>query len=146
MKYKQQIITVFLSVVITLAIVFSALWGIDFLKSGSHSSSTVDVSMIQLIANPEQYDGKTVRVIGVGNLEFEGNCLSLSKENLAYGVGNSVWIELGNIGISYEEAKSYNGEYVIVEGVFDKDDCGHMDMFYGSIKNITRYERWEVIN
>ena len=30
--------------------------------------------MIQLIATPEKYDGQLVRVIGVGNLVFEGNC------------------------------------------------------------------------
>ncbi len=102
-----------------------------------------DVSMVQLIATPEKYDGKFVRVIGVGNLEFEGDCISLSKEDLKYGVGNSIWIELDGT-ISYDEAAQYNGEYVIVEGVFDKDDCGHMDMFRGSIKNISRYDLWDV--
>lgn len=99
-----------------------------------------DVTMVQLIATPEKYDGEFVRVIGVGNLEFEGNCLSLSKDDLKYHTGNSIWIELGSKTISYEEAKQYNGEYVIVEGYFDKDDCGHMDSFCGSIKNISRYE------
>lgn len=104
----------------------------------------VEVSVIQLIANPEKYHGKTVRVIGVGNLEFEGNCISLSKEDLYYGVGNSIWIELGEGAPSYQQAQQYNGEYVIVEGVFDKDDCGHFDMFHGSIKNISRYDLWDV--
>ncbi|MBE7013490.1 MAG: hypothetical protein E7416_05425 [Ruminococcaceae bacterium] len=101
-----------------------------------------DVTMVQLIATPERYDGKFIRVIGVGNLEFENNCLSLSKEDLKYGVGNSIWLELGDKAISYEEAKQYNGEYVIVEGFFDKDDRGHMDMFCGSIKDISRYDLW----
>ena len=43
----------------------------------------IDVSMVQLLATPEKYDGKLVRVIGVGNLEFEGNYLSLNKEDHA---------------------------------------------------------------
>ena len=103
----------------------------------------IDVSMVQLLATPEKYDGKLVRVIGVGNLEFEGNYLSLSKEDHAYGAGNSIWIELGDRAISYEEAKEYNGKYVIVEGFFNKDDRGHFDMFCGSIKDISRYQLWE---
>ena len=102
-----------------------------------------EVSMVQLLSIPERYDGKLVRVIGVGNLEFEGNYLSISKEDYKYAAGNSVWIELGDKAISYDEAKEYNGKYVIVEGFFDKDDRGHFDMFCGTIKNISRYQLWE---
>ncbi len=154
MKNKKQMITIILSVLITLAVVFAVLFGImiyqDKLVESGYSETpnsanqyATDVTMIQLIANPEKYDGQLVRVIGVGNLEFEGNCISLSKEDLKYGVGNSIWIELGEKAISYEEAQQYNGEYVIIEGIFDKDDCGHMNMFCGSIKNISRYELWD---
>ena len=155
MKNKKQVITIILSVLITLAVVFAVLFGIKIyqdklIESGysetpnSANQYAKDVTMIQLIATPEKYDGQLVRVIGVGNLEFEGNCISLSKEDLKYGVGHSIWIELGEKAISYEEAKKFNGEYVIVEGIFDKDDCGHMDMFCGSIKNVSRYDLWDV--
>jgi len=155
MKNKKLIITITFSVLITFAVVFAVLFGIKIyqdklIESGysetpnSANQYAKDVTVIQLIATPEKYDGQLVRVIGVGNLEFEGNCISLSKEDLKYGVGNSIWIELGEKTISYEEAKKYNGEYVIIEGVFDKDDCGHMDMFRGSIKNISRYDLWDV--
>ncbi|MBR3779390.1 MAG: hypothetical protein IKL13_06710 [Clostridia bacterium] len=155
MKNKKQVITIILSVLITLAVVFAVLFGIKIyqdklIESGysetpnSANHYAKDVTIIQLIATPEKYDGQLVRVIGVGNLEFEGNCISLSKEDLKYGVGHSIWIELGEKAISYEEAKKFNGEYVIVEGIFDKDDCGHMDMFCGSIKNVSRYDLWDV--
>ena len=109
----------------------------------SANQYATEVSMVQLLSMPERYDGKLVRVIGVGNLEFEGNYLSISKEDYKYAAGNSVWIELGDKAISYDEAKEYNGKYVIVEGFFDKDDRGHFDMFCGSIKNISRYQLWE---
>ena len=155
MKNKKQVITIILSVLITLAVVIAVLFGIKIyqdklIESGysetpnSANHYAKDVTIIQLIATPEKYDGQLVRVIGVGNLEFEGNCISLSKEDLKYGVGHSIWIELGEKAISYEEAKKFNGEYVIVEGIFDKDDCGHMDMFCGSIKNVSRYDLWDV--
>ena len=77
--------------------------------------------------------------MGVGNLEFEGNHLSLSKEKHRYCTGNSVWIELGDRAISCEEAKNYNGKYVIVEGFFDKDDRGHRGLSCGAIKDISCY-------
>ena len=155
MENKKQVITIILSILITLAVVFAILFGIKIyqdklIESGysetpnSANHYAKDVTIIQLIATPEKYDGQLVRVIGVGNLEFEGNCISLSKEDLKYGVGHSIWIELGEKAISYEEAKKFNGEYVIVEGIFDKDDCGHMDMFCGSIKNVSRYDLWDV--
>ena len=99
----------------------------------------LDVSMIQLISNPEKYDGKFVRVKGVGNIEFEGNYISLSKEDWKYHTGNSIWIEFGP-ALSLNNPEEYNGEYVIVEGIFDKDNNGHLDMFHGSIKNINRYD------
>ena len=154
MKNKKQIITIILSGFITLAVVFAVLFGIKIYQNklvepgysetpNSANQYAKDVTMIQLIAAPEKYDGQLVRVIGVGNLEFEGNCISLSKEDLKYCVGNSIWIELGEKALSYEEAQKYNGEYVIIEGIFDKDDCGHWDMFCGSIKNISRYDLWD---
>ena len=102
-----------------------------------------DVSMVQLIAEPEKYDGKLIRVIGVGNLEFEGNYLSLSKQDYEHCTGNDIWIELGSRTIPYDEAVKYNGQYVIVEGIYDKDDKGHFSSFFGSIKQINRYQLWE---
>jgi len=52
-------------------------------------------SLIQLIANPEKFDGKTVVVEGVTNVEFEGSAIYLSKEHwkhliLSFGV----WLDL----------------------------------------------------
>ena len=109
----------------------------------SANQYAIDVSMVQLLANPKTYDGKLVLVIGVGNLEFENNCISLSKEDHLYSTGNRIWIELGERALPYDEAKAYNGKYVIVEGFFDQDDGGHFDMFCGSIKDVNRYQLWE---
>jgi hypothetical protein len=41
--------------------------------------------MIQLIANPQAWDGKHVRVIGFLRLEFEGDALYLHREDLRTG-------------------------------------------------------------
>lgn len=107
------------------------------------NQDALDISIINLIATPEKYHGKVVRVIGVGNLEFEGDAIYLSRDDYKYVSNNGLWIELGEKATSYDEAKKLNGKYVIVEGTFDKNDTGHMGMWSGSIKKISRYELWE---
>ena len=156
-KKTRKLLTTFVVIGVVIMSLLCVLLGVQYVQyyekiliefgyqDGTNPANqyATEVSMVQLLSTPEKYDGKLVRVIGVGNLEFEGNYLSLSKEDHKYGAGNSVWIELGEKAISYDEAKEYNGKYVIVEGFFDKDDRGHFDMFCGSIKNISRYQLWE---
>ncbi|MBE6621024.1 MAG: hypothetical protein E7625_06665 [Ruminococcaceae bacterium] len=172
MKNKKEITTVLVSVLVTLAVVFGTFLGIKLIKNSLAQSDqndtsesddpnvgdvnsdgndkhnpanpdAISVSMLQLITTPEKYDGKLVRVIGVGNIEFEGNCISLSKEDWKYMAGNCIWLELSELATPYEEAVKYNGEYVIVEGIFDKDDRGHMGLFHGAIKQVSRYQLWK---
>lgn len=153
MKKRKRIIII--SIVFIIVLVVFSIFGIHMFKKhiiesgygdspNSANMYAENVTMIELITTPEKYDGKLVRVKGVGNLEFEENCIYLSKEDRKYGTDNCIWIGLGKRATPYEEAIKYNGEYVILEGIFDKDDCGHMNMFCGSIKNISRYELWNV--
>ena len=112
---------------------------------GEANHSSIDVSLINLIATPEKYDGKLVRVIGISFLEFESNGLYLSKEDLENGVTkNALWIEINpqTVGKTEKELSKYNGKYILVEGVFIKDNTGHMGLKSGSIMNISRFEPW----
>lgn len=147
MKNKKRILIILLSVFFVLAFIFVVFFGIKSYnnkgKFGSDNQNAKDVTMLQLITAPEKYDGEFVRVIGVSSYDFEKSCITLSKEDLKYNIGNSIWIELGEKVVSSEEFKLYNGEYVIVEGFFDKDDCGHLGQYCGSIKSINRYELWD---
>ncbi len=101
-----------------------------------------DATMVELIATPERYHGKLVRVIGVGNLEFEGDCILLSKDEQKYRGDHRIWISFCDRAITYEEAQALNGKYVIVEGIFNMYDTGHMGMFQGAIEDVSRYELW----
>lgn len=152
MKHKKAFILIGIALFITLII--SVMFDILLFQKisaepetgdppASGNRSTADVSVIELIATPEKYDGKLIRVIGVGSLEDKKNCIALSKDDLKYGAGNSIWLQWDRYEHSYDQARQYNGKYVIVEGVFDKDDCGYKDMFHGSIKEISRYELWD---
>ncbi|MBQ8796755.1 MAG: hypothetical protein IJZ56_00995 [Oscillospiraceae bacterium] len=153
---KKAIQIICIWIIAAVILVFAVMFGVKLSKNAlvqsgygdapnSANQYAKDVTMIQLIATPEKYDGEFVRVIGVGNLEFEGNYIALSKEDIEYHVGNQIWIELGDKAIPYEEAAQYNGEYVLVEGIFDKNDTGHGGMFHGTITDISRYELWDPI-
>lgn len=105
------------------------------------SDYAVGVSMAELISTPERYHGVKVRLVAVGNLDFEGNCISASKEAWANHTNDQIWIELGEeLAPHAERLRRYNGEYVIIEGVFNMYDKGHFDMFQGALHNVTRYD------
>lgn len=107
----------------------------------AQAGQPLDVSIIQLIANPEAYQGKTVRIIGFLHLEFEGNGLYLHQEDYIHSLySNGIWINA--IGPFYTKATSDNNRYVLVVGTFDSKDHGHMGLWPGAIKNLERLDSW----
>ena len=105
------------------------------------SNYAVSVSMTELIATPERYHGVKVRLTAVGNLEFEGNYISTDKEAWENHTTDQIWVELGEeLEPYYERLQRYNGEYVIIEGVFDMYDKGLFEMFQGALHDVDRYE------
>ena len=105
------------------------------------SDYAVSVSVAELIATPERYHGVKVRLTAVGNLEFEGNYITTDKEAWENYTKDRIWIELGEeLEPYYERLQRYNGEYVIIEGVFDMYDKGHFEMFQGALHDVDRYE------
>jgi hypothetical protein len=101
---------------------------------GVPSQSVERTSIVALIANPEKYDGKPVQVIGAFRLEFEGNMICLHKDDLTnFIAGNCLWISLDGdkLGEGASKLPELNGKYVLVEGIFMKDQHGHMGMYAG---------------
>lgn len=87
----------------------------------------VDVSIINLIATPEKYYGKHVRVQGVINIEFETDYLFLTSDdrkflNEANAISLEIYnsIELEKLKTSYDELCKVSGKYCTVEGVFNE--------------------------
>ena len=53
-----------------------------------------NVTLVQLIANPEKFDAKLIRVIGFLRLEFEGNVLYLHREDYENAIlGDGIWVD-----------------------------------------------------
>jgi len=104
------------------------------------------VSLMELIVNPKKYHGKLVRVIAVSRIEFEGNGLWLTKEHYKYRVyKNSLWLipDYQALKSTRSQLAKYNGKYVLIEGIFNKDNRGHMGMNSGAIEKVTRFQFWE---
>jgi hypothetical protein len=103
-------------------------------------------SLVELISRPELYHGKRVRVIGFVNLEFEGNGLYLHEDDWRHSIyRNGIWIDPPQ-GIEPDSGGTNvptNRQYVLVEGVFDTRNHGHMGMWSGRLHNVTRFEPWE---
>jgi hypothetical protein len=106
-----------------------------------YGSDPVDVSLVRLIASPDEYNGKLVRLIGFCHLEFEGNALYLHEEDYTRGIAkNGVWLSVG--WPVPEKWRSLNNQYVIVEATFDASSLGHLGSFSGSLKDVRRLDRW----
>jgi hypothetical protein len=90
------------------------------------------VSMIQLIATPEAYDGKVVAVIGYLRLEFEGNELFLHEEDYKSHIAkNGIWVSVGPK--MKTQADQLNMHYVLLIGTFNAKNKGHMNMQSGTL-------------
>lgn len=105
--------------------------------SCQRTEAPVRLSVISLIANPQQYTGKRVQVAGFMHLEFEGNAIYLHQDDAVHPLyKNGLWVEFEDSVIP--DAKRCNDHYVIVTGIFNAKDQGHMGLWSGSITNISR--------
>ncbi|WEK71055.1 MAG: hypothetical protein P0Y62_05735 [Candidatus Chryseobacterium colombiense] len=103
-----------------------------------------DISMLRLIVTPEKYHNKTIQIIGYLNLEFEGNAIYFHKEDYENGSSrNGMWVSFNDEFSKKNDLQKLNKKYVIMIGKFDMNTKGHMGMFGGSIKNITRLDEWK---
>jgi hypothetical protein len=125
--------------ILGIQVAWSPVVGIE--PSQERAPIVADVSLVQLIANPDQFDTRPIRVIGFCWFEFERNALYLHREDFEHGIAkNAVWLSVGGAGSS--EYADLKNKYVIVEGTFSARERGHFGMFAGSIKSITRLEEW----
>jgi len=95
------------------------------------------VSIIELVSNPQNFDGRKVTIVGFLNLEFEGNAIYLHKNDYEYSIyKNGIWCD-----IDVAKYSKFNKKHVWLEGTFNTKSKGHMGLWSGSIEKITRV--WE---
>ena len=108
------------------------------------TSEPRDVSLVELIANPMKYDGQYVRVCGFYSYEFEGCALYLHREDYEHALyKNGIWVGTGDIrNVPAAQYQYCDMKYVLIQGVFDAHDHGHLGMWSGQIDQLTRMEPW----
>jgi hypothetical protein len=103
----------------------------------------LDISLIQLIANPEKYDGKQVRVFGFVRIEHEGSSIYLHREDYEQGLRrNGLWLHANDHAAPGSKEAAVNNHYALIEGKFVAKDHGHLGLWSGAITDITRLEPW----
>jgi hypothetical protein len=103
-----------------------------------------NVTLVQLIATPEKFDGRLIRVIGFLRLEFEGDVLYLHREDYENAIlGDGIWVD--TTPAIMKQRATLNMNYVLLEGVFSSGDRGHMGMWSGAIKQIRRAQLWRSV-
>lgn len=131
---KRKLVYIFLALILSLC----TFWFFNYIESQNPKA----LSMIQLIATPERYHNRHIRVIGFLRLEFEGNVIFTSIESAQHRV---VYNRI-DLDISKEESLQKRDEldakYVLVEGVFNATFRGYRHLSVGTIEKITRLEKW----
>ncbi len=102
------------------------------------------VSMIQLIANPQLYEGKRVQVSGVMHLKYGDEALYLSKEDGDFlRTANALWIDFVNspkiqtlLADSTPALGYFDGKKVILRGFFNYNNTGHLNAYAGAIERV----------
>jgi hypothetical protein len=110
-------------------------------RGSGGESDPVDVSMVALLADPQRYDNKLVRVHGFLCVEFEGNALYLHEEDFKFGLTKNALA----LRFSDSQVKLFKGlsrRYVILEGVVHAQGYESSDLWTGSIGEMTRLEAW----
>ena len=105
--------------------------------------TSIKVSIIELIAVPEKYDGKMVRVIGVVQIEHEYNAIHLSTEDWKY-MTNAIWIDpdYEKLEATEEDLAKLNGKMVLIEGIFKIYPVNQRTYTYAEISQVHRYQLW----
>ena len=94
------------------------------------------VSLIQLIATPEKFEGQLVEVKGFCRYVFEEHALYLHREDAELvNTANGIWLDLDSP--RYENLDKH---YVFVVGVFTAKEHGHLDLWPGALQQIARLE------
>ena len=81
-----------------------------------------DVTVEQVLASPERFDDKKVRVEGFLVIEFEDQ--NLYTDESVYKDHTSSCLGLALADDVKSEEKKFNKRHVVLEGLFDADHCG----------------------
>lgn len=112
-----------------------------FAQSTISAKTPAYVSLIRLIADPAEFNGKLVSVVGFLRLEPEGAALYVAATDYDNGLSeNALHLELSDQ--IAQSARELNMSYVRLVGTFSTKHLGDLPFPSGEIIGITRCELW----
>ncbi|WP_166213093.1 hypothetical protein [Cognatiluteimonas telluris] len=93
-------------------------------------------SMVTLLANPGQFEGKPIAVIGFYHESFEHSAIYLSREDFSnFITSNGFWV-------ASKVPEPLNDHYVLLEGIFTAKSHGHLGQWQGMICGVSKAVSW----
>ena len=100
------------------------------------------VSLIQLIATPERYEGRLIQVVGFIRLQFEGNAIYLHREDYESGLTeNGLWLDTRSCKTRPRSSANFTKGYALVSARFTVTRRGHEDAYRGELYDVRRCEQ-----
>src|SRR5688572_1743850 len=93
----------------------------------SNTDEGINVSIVELIANPERFQHKRVVVVGFLALQFEHSALYLHKEDFDSGITkNGIWLSLAPE--VFNASSNYSGSVVALDGTFEMSKADPLEL------------------
>lgn len=124
--------------------------GISLFANGTEAhaeNQSESLSLINLIATPERYDGHLVLVTGHVTVGLENMSICFMKVN--YSSKDCIWLNIDSGPYETEDDRKriekkmkllnkFNGKVATIEARFDQNNKGHFGMWSGALKDLVR--------
>ncbi len=108
------------------------------------AQADLQLSLVNLIATPERFNGQRVFVVGFMHYALTGDSIYLSRDLYdSRDPTNAIWLEYRNPEeFSPLFRSGFDKKYVAVEGRFTSMHHGHMGRFPGAVEDVTVLRAW----
>jgi hypothetical protein len=107
----------------------------------AHAAGAQTVTMQQLLAEPQRFEGQRVRTTGFLRLEFEANALYPTRDDFNNAaMEHAVWLDLSNAQL--RRLGKLNNGHVVVEGEFSVQYKGHGGKWLGVLRHVAGVRMW----
>ncbi len=108
----------------------------------THAQEPMNVSVVQLLANPEKYDGKLISVRAFLTFGHHVDLVYLGQQDYLHGISeNALWVE--RTDQMAKEEDNLDQAYVVIVGVFSaKPKRFRLESWVGGITKISKCVVW----
>jgi hypothetical protein len=113
-----------------------------FADYGKTTQGSLSLPLVALLACPERYSDKKVRVYGVLCVDERTISLAMSPDVIDMGDQSSsldLYLDAKTIGVGNDEIKKLHGAFVVVEGIVENQSTNSQSAFYPIILHDVSY-------